>query len=127
MAVITKFFVVRNGVEIDKVFEDKKEADAYDKMLDAAENLAEFIKSGDLDIDIDDKTIEDISVFLAQKGPEVIQLLKGVKPVSSPAPKDKPGENAAPDKTAPDKFETDKSEADVEKKAKTSGSKGKKK
>ncbi len=44
MAVITRFIVVRNGVELDKVFDVKKEADAYDKMLDAAENLAVFIK-----------------------------------------------------------------------------------
>ena len=33
MAVITKYVVVRNGVELDKEFLVKKEADAYDKML----------------------------------------------------------------------------------------------
>ena len=111
MAVITKYFVVRNGVEIDKVFEDKKKADAYDKMLDAAEKLAEFIKGSDIDADIDKKTIDKISIFLAKRGPEVIQILKGVKPVSSPVPKVKP----------------EKPEEKVEKKAKTSSSKGKKK
>jgi hypothetical protein len=35
MAVITKFFVVRDGVELDKVFSEKKDAETYDKMLDA--------------------------------------------------------------------------------------------
>ena len=32
MAVITRFIVVRNGVELDKEFDVKKEADAYDKI-----------------------------------------------------------------------------------------------
>ena len=36
MAVITKYVVVRDGVELDREFLVKKEADAYDKMLDAA-------------------------------------------------------------------------------------------
>ncbi|QTA82311.1 YebG protein domain-containing protein [Desulfonema limicola] len=117
MAVITKFFVLRNGVEIDRVFEDKKEAEAYDKMLDAAEKLSDFIKNSDIKADIDDKTIDRISVFLAQKGPEVIQILKGLKPVSSPSPKNKHKEN-------PDQ---DKAEPDGEKKAANSSSRGKKK
>lgn len=38
MAVITKFVVVREGVE-KMTFTSKKEADAYDKMLDIADNL----------------------------------------------------------------------------------------
>ena len=40
MAVVAKFFVVRDGVEIDQVFSEKKEAEAYDKMLDAAQKIA---------------------------------------------------------------------------------------
>ena len=116
MAVITKFFVVRNGVEIDKVFELKKDAEAYDKMLDAAENLSELIKGSDIDIDIDDNTINDISVFLAKKAPEVIQILKGVKPVSSPVPKDTP---------EPD--EKQKAKTDESKQESKKGSKPKKK
>ena len=48
MAVITRYIVVRNGVELDKVFSEKKEAEAYDKMLDAADNLAaNLIKESD--------------------------------------------------------------------------------
>jgi uncharacterized protein len=82
MAVITKFFVVRDGVELDKVFSEKKDADAYDKMLDAADQLAEFIKKGELEIKLDDKSINEISVFLAKNGPEVTKILKMVKPLS---------------------------------------------
>jgi hypothetical protein len=82
MAVITKFFVVRDGVELDKVFSEKKDAETYDKMLDAADQLAEFIKKGELECKLDDESINEISVFLAKNGPEVTQILKTVKPLS---------------------------------------------
>lgn len=88
MAVITKYVVVRNGVELDKEFLVKKEAEAYDKMLDAAENLAAYIKDAGLEIDLDNKTIDAISVFLAKNGPEVTRILKGLKPVVPPAQTD---------------------------------------
>jgi hypothetical protein len=86
MAVITKFFVVRNGVELDKVFTVKKDAETYDKMLDAAEKLAKFIKKGEPECKLDDETINAISVFLAKNGPEVTKILRTVRPLSpSPA------------------------------------------
>jgi uncharacterized protein len=85
MAVITKFIVVRNGVELDKVFEIKKEAEAYDKMLDAAEGLANLIKQSDLQVDLDTKTIDEVAICLAMNAPEVNQILKGVKPYAPPA------------------------------------------
>jgi len=67
MAVITRFIVVRKGVELDKVFDVKKEADAYDKMLDAAENLAVFIKKSNL------------TIFLASNAQEVKQILRNLR------------------------------------------------
>ncbi len=84
MAVITKYVVVRNGVELDREFLVKKEADAYDKMLDAAENLAAYIKDAGLEIDLDGKAIDTLSVFLAKNGPEVTRILKGLKPTIPP-------------------------------------------
>ena len=86
MAVITRFIIVRNGVELDKVFDVKKEADAYDKMLDAAENLALFIKKSDLQVDLDAKTVEEISIYLAKNAPEVTNILRGIKPITPSAP-----------------------------------------
>jgi hypothetical protein len=86
MAVITRFIVVRNGVELDQIFDVKKEADAYDKMLDAAENLAAFIKKSDLQIDLDAKTVAEISICLAKNAPEVINILRGVKLIAASAP-----------------------------------------
>jgi len=85
MAVITRYVVVRNGVELDRVFSVKKEAEAYDKMLDAAEQLAGFIKSSDLEVSIADETIEAVAVLLAKNGPEVVKILKGIKPIAPPS------------------------------------------
>lgn len=77
MAVIVKYIVVRNGVE-KMTFTTKKEADAYDKMLDIADSLYEFIDSADLDID--EGKIEDLSLFLAENKERAVSLLKGIKP-----------------------------------------------
>jgi uncharacterized protein len=88
MAVITRYIVVRDGVELDKVFEDKKEAEAYDKMLDAAERLAAFIKAEATDIDPGETPVDELSVFLAKNGPEVVKILKGIK--APPAAQDRP-------------------------------------
>ena len=98
MAVITKYVVVRNGVELDKEFLVKKEAEAYDKMLDAAENLAAFIREGDLKIELADGTINAIAVFLAKNGPEVTRILRGLKPIGPAAPKPVEAESAPPAK-----------------------------
>lgn len=85
MAVITRYVVVRNGIELDQVFTVKKEAEAYDKMLDAAEELAGFIKSSAIDIAVEDATIDAVAILLAQQAPEVVKILKGIKPVLPPS------------------------------------------
>jgi dsDNA-binding SOS-regulon protein len=108
MAVITRFIVVRSGVELDKIFDVKKEADAYDKMLDAAENLAVFIKKSDLQIDLDAKTVEEISICLAKNAPEVTNILRGIKPITPSAPTVAKVEKAADPAPVEDKKSTDK-------------------
>jgi len=85
MAVITRYVVVRNGVELDQVFSVKKEAEAYDKMLDAAEQLAGFIKSSSLEVSIADEAIDAVAILLAKNGPEVVKILKGIKPIAPPS------------------------------------------
>lgn len=105
MAVITQYVVVRDGLEGDQVFSIKKEAEAYDKMLDAADRLAAFIRNGDLAADIDARTIDVLAVLLAKNGPEVVKILKGVKPQGAgmgPKPSKTPPESsqAAAPKTA---------------------------
>ena len=85
MAVITRYVVVRNGVELDQVFSVKREAEAYDKMLDAADNLSAFIKSSDLDVPVKASTIDAIAILLAKNGPDVVKILKGIKPIMPPS------------------------------------------
>jgi dsDNA-binding SOS-regulon protein len=76
MAVIVKYVVVRDGKE-DMMFSTKKEADAYDKMLDIAERLYAFLHTADLDID-DDK-LDALTFFMARHHDQVGKLLKGGK------------------------------------------------
>ena len=76
MAVVVKYVVERNGKEV-MTFADKKEADAYDKQLDIAEGLYEFIVTAELDIE--DKTLDDLTFFLAKNRDRIAKLLKGQK------------------------------------------------
>ncbi|QYK03012.1 YebG family protein [Shewanella psychrotolerans] len=85
MAVITKFVVVREGVE-KMTFTSKKEADAYDKMLDIADNLLPFIEQSALGLD--DSATEKLCFYLAENKDQLMGLLKGgVAPKSAPTKK----------------------------------------
>ena len=77
MAVIVQYIVVRDG-DKKMTFATKKEADAYDKMLDIADNLFDFIELSD--IDIDEIRKEEISLLFAEKRQEVMNILKGISP-----------------------------------------------
>ena len=76
MAVIVKYVVIRDGKE-DMMFSTKKEADAYDKMLDIAERLYAFLHTADLGID-DDK-LDALTFFMAQHHAQLGKLLRGGK------------------------------------------------
>lgn len=97
MAVIVKYIVVRNGVE-KMTFATKKEADAYDKMLDIADNLFAFIETAGFDIN--ETVLEDLSLFLAENRDSAVSILRGSKPASGekksrstrPAAPKEPGE-----------------------------------
>ncbi|MCG6200445.1 YebG family protein [Psychromonas antarctica] len=74
MAVIIKYIVERKGVE-KMTFTSKKEADAYDKMLDSADQLAAFL--GASSVTLDDQQLEELGLYLASNK-EVLQgILKG--------------------------------------------------
>jgi dsDNA-binding SOS-regulon protein len=74
MAVIVKYVVVRDGKE-DMIFTTKKEADAYDKMLDIAERLREFLQTTEVDI-AEDK-LDELAFFMAQHREPIGRLLRG--------------------------------------------------
>jgi len=84
MAVIVKYIVVRNGEE-KMTFATKKEADAYDKMLDIADNLFEFLESSK--IKLNENQLEEISLLLAKNKDKLVSILRGLKPKKKPAKK----------------------------------------
>ncbi len=81
MAVIVKYVVERNGEE-KMTFTSKAEADAYDKMLDMADELFELLEKSEL-IEEEDKR-EELAMYLAKHKEEVLFAL-GAK--RKPAPK----------------------------------------
>jgi hypothetical protein len=55
----------------------KKEADAWDRVLDAAADLADLIESSQ--IEIDEYDLEELTIFLATHGFAVRNMLKHLK------------------------------------------------
>ena len=74
MAVEMRYVVTRNGEE-KMTFISKKEADAYDKMLDLADELALLLGSSPLGLS--DLQQEELALFLAQRRDTLSHLLKG--------------------------------------------------
>ncbi|NLS13099.1 YebG family protein [Vibrio sp. SM6] len=81
MAVIVKYVVERNGEE-KMTFTSKADADAYDKMLDVADELYDLL--GKSEMLTDDAQQEDLAMFLAQNKEELLYAL-GAK--RKPTPK----------------------------------------
>ncbi|AJI96479.1 YebG family protein [Yersinia ruckeri] len=84
MAVEIKFVVVRQGEE-KMTFTTKKEADAYDKMLDLADNLAEWLAQSPLSMEEEQR--EALSFYLAEHKDALGQILRGVNPTVSTEPR----------------------------------------
>ena len=76
MAVETKFVVVRKGEE-KMTFANKKEADAYDKMLDMADAFTEWLLQSGLALD--DVQAENIALHLAEQKDTVQHILRTSK------------------------------------------------
>lgn len=74
MTVITRYVVEHKGVE-KFVSADKKEADQYDKMLDVADNLSEYIEGKGFKIEA--KVLEELSIMLSKNKDSLTKLLKG--------------------------------------------------
>ena len=63
MAVIVQYIVVRNG-EQKMTFTSKKEADAYDKLLDISDQMYTFLESSKLGMS--SEQLEELSFYLAK-------------------------------------------------------------
>lgn len=74
MAVIIKYIVERKGVE-KMTFTSKKEADAYDKMLDSADQIALFLSESP--VSLDDQQLEELGLYVASNKDILQNLFKG--------------------------------------------------
>jgi uncharacterized protein len=96
MAVIVKYIVVRNGDE-KMTFATKKEADEYDKMLDIADNVLEFLANSKLGVE--ESQLQDMSLYLAQNRDTFVTILKGSRPKKkTPTPSDTKTQADSPSK-----------------------------
>jgi len=77
MAVIVQYIVERNGTQ-KMTFDNKKEADAYDKELEISEDMSVLLEKADLTID--EKQMEELCLFLAKNKEQAMAVLKGSKP-----------------------------------------------
>ena len=77
MPVIVKYTVERNGVE-RMTFTSKQEADAYDKMLDTADLLQQWLVV--VQPDLPEETAETLSLAMAKQREELTALLSGKTP-----------------------------------------------
>jgi len=84
MAVESRFVVIRHGEEV-QTFMDKKAADEYDRMLDMADNLSDMLTKAAFELD--EKTTENLSIFLAQHRDDVLIALQAKKPTAKKAAK----------------------------------------
>ena len=76
MAVIVQYIVVRNG-EQKMTFTSKKEADAYDKLLDIADRMQSFMQASGVDLEEDEA--ERLAFYLAENRDQAMTLLRGGK------------------------------------------------
>ena len=74
MSIVIKYVVEHKGVE-KLVTTDKKEADKYDKMLETADNLGQYISASG--IQLPPEQLEDLCVLLAKNKETINKLLKG--------------------------------------------------
>ncbi|MEL0640859.1 YebG family protein [Pseudoalteromonas aliena] len=103
MAVVVKYVVERNGVE-RMTFTTKKEADAYDKMLDIAESLELMLEK--VDVPLSEQQVESLALEIAKSKDDFMAVLKGSRePITakSPAKNKKANNNIASIKESVDK------------------------
>lgn len=86
MAVVVKYVVERNGVE-RMTFTSKKDADAYDKMLDIAESLESILST--IDVPLSEQQVESLALEMAKDKDNIINALKGISKAPTKAVKNK--------------------------------------
>jgi dsDNA-binding SOS-regulon protein len=74
----------RNGVERLRTA-DKKAADAYDRVLENADRLAQLLRDDGVLPTLADGDMEELTIYLAQNAKSVERVLKGKEPQPRPA------------------------------------------
>jgi len=77
MAVIVQYIVERNGIQ-KMTFDNKKEADAYDKELEISEEMSVLLEQANMSID--ETQMEELCLFIAKNKEQAMAILKGSKP-----------------------------------------------
>lgn len=80
MAVEIKYVVVRGGAE-KMTFASKKEADAYDKLLDTADELTALLAGAPVPLTPEQQ--EGLAFYLAEQREQLQNLLRGGKVAAS--------------------------------------------
>jgi hypothetical protein len=76
---------------------DKKAADAYDKVLEAADRLAQLLRDDQVLPALPDSDLEDLTVYLVRNAKNVERVLKG----KEPEPREEASQDAPASKVAP--------------------------
>lgn len=99
MAIEIKYVVVRKG-EDKMTFASKKEAEAYDKMLDMAEVFSDWLLNSGMQLD--EPQAENLGLYLAEHKDDVQHILRTSKlpeAVGAQAPSDEPESMESDDDT----------------------------
>ncbi|MBK1724465.1 YebG family protein [Thiocystis violacea] len=91
-----------NGVERLRTT-DKKAADAYDRVLDNADRLAQMLRADKILPTLPDADLEELTIYLARNARNVERALKGKAPEPEALATPKPeavADNVAPIKAA---------------------------
>ncbi len=100
MAVIVQYIVERNGIQ-KMTFDNKKEADAYDKELEISEEMSVLLEQAN--IAIDDKHMEELCLFIAKNKEQAMTILKGSKPKAEKSAKSASEKSNSGEKKTEDK------------------------
>ena len=86
---------------------DKKQADAYDKALDVADALAQWLRDEQVLPNLPDTDLEELTIHLARHARTVERILKGKEAAPAPAPtaRNKPASSANDAVAAPERSE----------------------
>ncbi|MBK1717637.1 YebG family protein [Thiocystis violacea] len=74
-------YIVKDSRGVERLrTADKKAADAYDRILENAERLAQWLRADQVLPNLPESELEELTIYLARNAREIEQILKG-KPV----------------------------------------------